>query len=97
MRSGRTPEEYRDFFASVLADLDERPRALTVEFLADDLVIDLAGGEVVFSMPGRKDVRGNFRRRWLPEHPVPLHLKGTRPHVLKLLPTSGNRVRFRFG
>ena len=94
MISGRTPEEYRDFFAEVFADLDANPRKTGVRFRADDLVIDLDGGNPVFTVGG-KTLRCELRGRWLPEHPVPLKFSGARVHVLGFVPTSGNRVKVR--
>lgn len=95
MNSGRTPEDYRAFFASVLADLDARPRRTGVWFAAEDLTIDFADGNPVFAMRGQTPARADYRRRWLPEHPVPLVLSGRRPHAFRLVPTSGNRVKVR--
>ena len=98
MTSGRTPEEYRDFFAGVFAELDARPRRTGVRFAAEELTIDLVDGEPVFIMPVDgivRRARASFRRRWLAEHPVPLRLTGRREHVFKLLPASGNRVKVR--
>lgn len=95
MTSGRTPEEYREFFAAVFAEMDACPRRTGVRFVAEALDIDFRDGNPVFVMPGQKPVIGDFRRRWLPEHPVPLVLRGRRPHVLELVPTSANRVKVR--
>lgn len=99
--SGATPEEYRDFFAAVFADLDANPRETGVRFKADDLVIDVVNGNPVFitptgdaeSIPLR--LQADFRGRWLPEHPVPLRFHGSKTHVLRFVPTTGNRVKVR--
>lgn len=102
--SGATPEEYRDFFAAVFADLDANPRETGVRFKADDLVIDIVNGNPIFiigeaetgvdaaSLPR---VVADFRGRWLPEHPVPLRFHGPKLHVLRFVPTTGNRVKVR--
>ena len=104
MISGRTPEEYRDFFAAVFADLDASPRKTGVRFKADDLTIDIVSGNPIFivgkaassvdaaSLPR---VVADFRGRWLPEHPVPLRFHGPKTHVLRFIPTTGNRVKVR--
>lgn len=94
MISGRTPEEYREFFAAVLSELDANPRSTGVSFRAEGLTIDFEGGNPVFRMAGHEDAKADYRRRWLPEHPVPLVLKGGE-YAFRLIPTSGNRVKFR--
>ena len=94
MISGRTPEEYRDFFAEVFADLDANPRATGVRFKADDLTIDLVNGNPTFRI-GAAECAADFRGRWLPEHPVPLRFHGSKTHVLRFVPTTGNRVKVR--
>ena len=92
--SGTTPEEYRDFFAAVFADLDGNPRETGVRFKADDLVIDIVNGNPVFRI-GNAECAADFRGRWLPEHPVPLRFYGPKLHVLRFVPTTGNRVKVR--
>ena len=94
MISGRTPEEYRDFFAEVFADLDGNPRETGVRFKADDLTIDLVNGNPTFRI-GNAECTADFRGRWLPEHPVPLRFHGSKTHVLRFVPTTGNRVKVR--
>ena len=94
MISGRTPEEYRDFFAEVFADLDGNPRETGVRFKADDLTIDLVNGNPTFRI-GVAECVADFRGRWLPEHPVPLRFHGSKTHVLRFVPTTGNRVKVR--
>ena len=94
--SGTTPEEYRDFFAAVFADLDANPRKSGVRFAAADLTIDVVCGNPVFTVGGRS-VKADFRGRWLPEHPVPLDFSGGSVHTLRFLPTTGNRLKVRRG
>ena len=94
MISGQTPEEYRDFFAEVFADLDGNPRETGVRFKAEDLTIDIVNGNPTFSVADA-DCVADFRGRWLPEHPVPLRLYGRKTHVLRFIPTTGNRVKVR--
>ena len=116
MISGRTPEDYRDFFAEVFADLDGNPRKTGVRFKADDLTIDIVDGNPVFIVGSGRDsvspvevpsqagdaeslplrLQADFRGRWLPEHPVPLCLRGAKTHVLRFVPTTGNRVKVRW-
>ena len=101
MISGRTPEEYRDFFAEVFADLDANPRETGIRFKADDLTIDIVNGNPIFIIPtGDAEsfplrLQADFRGRWLPEHPVPLRFHGPKTHVLRFVPTTGNRVKVR--
>ena len=109
MISGRTPEEYRDFFAEIFADLDGNPRETGVRFKADDLTIDIVNGNPIFIVGSGTDsaaatgdaesfplrLQADFRGRWLPEHPVPLRFHGPKTHVLRFVPTTGNRVKVR--
>ena len=92
MSSGRTPEEFRDFFAGVFSELDANPREMKVKVFGKGLEIDLVDGNPVFTAGG-KSARADFRRRWLAEHPVPARLGRT--SVFTFLPTSGNRVKVR--
>lgn len=92
MSCGRTPEEYRSFFAGIFRDLDERPRIIGMKIHAEGLTVDLAEGKVVFSVEGAGKVTADFSRRWLAEHPVPLRFrKGVEYLVFE--PAGGNRVR----
>ena len=92
MNSGRTPEEYRDFFAEVFAAMDAEPKARKARVFSEGLEIGLSEGEPVFRTDAGS-VRANFRRRWLAEHPVPV--RPGRTAVFTFLPTSGNRVKVR--
>ena len=93
MNSGRTPEDYRRFFAEVLAALDEVPRTVKVKVFGAGLTVDFEEGNPVFRMEGRRSVRADYRRRWLAEHPVPLTLG--KSDVFTFVPTTGNRVKVR--
>ena len=97
--SGKTPEEYRDFFAAVFADLDANPRKSGVKFAAEDLTIDVVQGNPVFIVGEESDspqrLAADFRSRWLPEHPVPLKFTDRKIHTLRFIPTTGNRVKVR--
>ena len=85
-----------DYFATVARRLDERPermrlvidgrtaahRALTLDFLPD--------GAMCASVEGETPVRFSLRRRWIPDHPVPLDLRACR---LWIEPVEANRFR----
>ena len=90
--AGSSPEEYRDFFAAVFADLDANPRKTGVKFRADGLEIDVVLGNPVFRLNGA-ECPADFRGRWLPEHPVPLKFSGSAVCTFRLTPTAGNRVK----
>ena len=92
MSCGRTPEEYRSFFAGIFRDLDERPRIIGMKIHAEGLTVDLAEGKVVFSVEGAGKVTADFSRRWLAEHPVPLRFR-TGVQYLGFEPAGDNRVR----
>ena len=85
-----------DYFATVARRLDERPermrlvidgrtaarRALTLDFLPD--------GAMSACVEGEPPVRFSLRRRWIPDHPVPLDLRACR---LWIEPVEANRFR----
>lgn len=94
-----SPAQLKDCFAEVFAVLDLSPRPLFLTLDARNasgaaVSIDLADGEPVFRIDGRRSAKANFRRRWLAEHPVPLDLRDGRCQLV-LEPTTGNRVRVR--
>lgn len=88
-----TPVELKEQFAAVFVEMDAHPRLLklTLEGV-DGMTLDLVDGEPVFS-DGATTAKASFRKRWLAEHEVPLALKSGLK--LKLVPTSGNRVKVR--
>lgn len=95
-----SPAALKGYFAEIFADLDADPRPLMVLVRAYNdrharVSIGFADGEPVFSIEGRRDVRAEFRGRWLPEHPVPLVLPEYGKGRLVLTPTDGNRVKVR--
>jgi len=92
MEAGRTPSDYRTFFAEVFAALDASPREMKVKVFAEGLRIDLVEGDPVFTTP-EGSAKADFRRRWLAEHPVPVTLGKT--SVFTFVPTTGNRVKVR--
>ena len=85
-----------EYFATVARRLDERPermrlvidgrtaarRALTLDFLPD--------GEMCACVEGEPPKRFSLRRRWIPDHPVPLDLRACR---LWIEPVEANRFR----
>ena len=85
-----------EYFATVARRLDERPermrlvidgrtaarRALTLDFLPD--------GEMCTCVEGEPPVRFSLRRRWIPDHSVPLDLRACR---LWIEPVETNRFR----
>ena len=85
-----------EYFATVARRLDERPermhlvidgrttarRALTLDFLPD--------GAMCACVDGEKPKRFSLRRRWIPDHPVPLDLRACR---LWIEPVDANRFR----
>lgn len=93
MNSGRTPDDFRQFFAEVFVALDANPKAMKVKVFGDGVTVDFADGNPVFKMAGQRAAPANYRRRWIPEHPVPLGLRKT--SVFSFEPTTGNRVKVR--
>ena len=85
-----------EYFATVARRLDECPermrlvidgrtaarRALTLDFLPD--------GEMCACVEGEPPKRFSLRRRWIPDHPVPLDLRACR---LWIEPVEANRFR----
>ena len=85
-----------EYFATVARRLDERPermrlvidgrtaarRALSLDFLPD--------GEMCACVEGKPPKRFSLRRRWIPDHPVPLDLRACR---LWIEPVEANRFR----
>ena len=85
-----------EYFATVARRLDERPermrlvidgrtaarRALTLDFLPD--------GAMSACVEGEPSVRFSLRRRWIPDHSVPLDLRACR---LWIEPVEANRFR----
>ena len=87
------PAELKEQFAAVFVEMDANPRpcALKLEGV-EGLSVDLVDGEPVFRA-GADSAKACFRKRWLAEHPFPLALRSGMK--LKLVPTSGNRVKVR--
>ena len=97
-----TPTVIARYLAEVACRLDERPERmrLTVEAVnAGDRAISLdftPEGEMVVSVEGCRSKKMDLRRRWVPEHPVPLVLwsrKRRRNVRLYVDPVDANRFR----
>ena len=94
------PQELADCLAALAARLDERPQPMRVAITAAapgglPVVLDLLGDGSAFSISAgaHRPVKLNLRRRWIPEHPVPLTLRPGRTTVLYATPTDANRFR----
>ena len=87
------PDEFKSFFAGVLAELDAWPRKAVVKMLAGGVAVDFSEGNPVFADGRGGSAAADFRRRWIAEHPVPLAL--SRGDCLTFTPTTANRVRVR--
>lgn len=96
------PEELAGYLAEIARRMDESPRRMCIvveSSVQASLDADPSDGNLVAKVAGREK-RFSLRRRWLPEHPVPLELgpsRGARVRKTVLLvdPTSGNRFRVR--
>jgi hypothetical protein len=93
------PKEIAGYFVELARRLDARPRKMrlmiesTVPFALD---FDPADGNPVVEVGASKE-KFNIRRRWIPEHPVPLMIDGGRRAVLLIDPVDGNRFRVHVG
>lgn len=89
-----SPDEIAGYFTEIAQRLDGHPQKmrLVVESTVPvSLDFDPADGRpVVFA--GGAMRKFDMRRRWLPEHPVPLEF-GPSPVVLLIDPIDGNRFR----
>ena len=92
------PQEVAGYFVELARRLDERPRKmrLTVESTVPaSLDFDPKDGNPVVFVCGER-YSFDIRRRWIPEHPVPLEF-GKKPTSLLIDPVDGNRFRVRSG
>lgn len=97
-----TPAAIAGYLAEVACRLDERPERmrLVIEAAnANDRAIALdftPEGEMVVSVEGHRSKKMDLRRRWIPEHPVPLVLWARRQRRkirLYVDPVDANRFR----
>lgn len=92
------PQEVAGYFVELARRLDERPRKMRLiveSTVPASLDFDPKDGNPVVSVCGEK-CSFDIRRRWIPEHHVPLEFGG-RPSVLLIDPVEGNRFRVRSG
>jgi len=92
------PQEVAGYFVELARRLDERPRKMRLiveSTVPASLDFDPKDGNPVVSVCGER-CGFDIRRRWIPEHPVPLEF-GSRPAVLLVDPVEGNRFRVRSG
>lgn len=83
--------------------MDERPQGMCLVVESDvpsALDVDPSDGNLV-ALAGGESAKFSLRRRWIPEHPVPIALGpcdgkgGTRMTVLLIDPADANRFRVR--
>lgn len=85
-----------DYFASVARRLDEKPERMRLVVdgrtaAKKTLVLDfLPNGKMSVSVEGEESKDFSLRRRWIPDHPVPLDLRACR---LWIEPVDANRFR----
>lgn len=92
------PQEVAGYFVELARRLDERPRKMRLiveSTVPASLDFDPKDGNPVVSVCGEK-CSFDIRRRWIPEHPVPLEF-GKKPTSLLIDPVDGNRFRVRSG
>ena len=92
------PREVAGYFVQLAEKLDERPRKMRLyveSSVPAFLDFDPADGNPSVCVAGETH-HFDIRRRWLPEHPVPL-VFGPEPTVLLVDPVDGNRFRVRSG
>ena len=90
------PQEIAGYFVELARRLDERPRKMRLiveSTVSASLDFDSKDGNPVVSVCGEK-CSFDIRRRWIPEHPVPLEF-GKKPTSLLIDPVDGNRFRVR--
>lgn len=90
------PAEIAGYFTAIAQRLDERPQKMRLVVESSVIAVldfDPKDGNPVV-MVGGEVHKFDIRRRWLPEHPVPLEF-GRRPVVLLFDPLDGNRFRVR--
>ena len=96
------PKAIAGYLAEVACRLDERPERMRVVFdganaARSSITLDFTpAGEMVVSVDGHRPKKLDLRRRWIPEHPVPLVLWSRRRwRNLRLYvdPVDSNRFR----
>ncbi len=93
-----SPREVAGYFVQIAEKLDEQPRKMRL-FIESSvpafLDFDPSDGNPAVCVAGETH-HFDIRRRWLPEHPLPLAF-GPKPTVLLIDPVAGNRFRVRAG
>ena len=92
------PREVAGYFVQLAEKLDEWPQKMRLSIESSVpafLDFDPKDGNPTISVAGETH-HFDIRRRWLPEHPVPL-VFGPEPTVLLVDPVDGNRFRVRSG
>lgn len=97
------PEDMAAYLAEVARRLDARPERMRLDiFAANDaghtVALDVTPGQdMVVSVDGHRPKRLDLRRRWIPDHPVPLVLWSRRARRRKVRlfvePVDANRFR----
>ncbi len=96
------PKAIAGYLAEVARRLDERPERMSIVIDASNaerraVSLDFTPqGEMVVSVEGRRPRKLDLRRRWIPEHPVPLVLWSRRQRRkvrLYVDPVDANRFR----
>ena len=88
------PQEIAGYFVELARRLDERPRKMRLiveSTVPASLDFNPKDGNPVVSVCG-ETCSFDIRRRWIPEHPVPLEF-GKKPTSLLIDPVDGNRFR----
>ena len=88
------PQEIAGYFVELARRLDEHPRKMRLiveSTVPASLDFNPKDGNPVVSVCGEKS-SFDIRRRWIPEHPVPLEF-GKKPTSLLIDPVDGNRFR----
>ena len=92
------PQEVAGYFVELARRLDERPRKMRLiveSTVPASLDFDPKDGNPVVYVCGER-YSFDIRRRWIPEHPVPLEF-GRQQVVLFVDPVEDNRFRVRSG
>ena len=92
------PQEIAGYFVELARRLDEHPRKMRLiveSTVPASLDFNPKDGNPVVYVCGEK-CSFDIRRRWIPEHPVPLEF-GKKPTSLLIDPVDGNRFRVRSG
>jgi len=95
-----SPAELKGYFLEVFDSIDAAPRKLFASVVTENdrdaaASVDFEDGEPVFRVEGRRPFKGNFSKRWIPDHPVPLRFRRRGATKLVFEPAEGDRIRVR--